>query len=420
MTPPKSFNGIDAPAGGEVIKVANGRATVPNKPVVAYINGDGIGKEISEATRRVLDAVIKHVHGDDRQIHWYEIVAGEEGTARFGDLLPADTLEAIRYYGVAMKGPLSTPTGGDQRSVNVAMRQKLDLNRCIRPFRYIPGVPSDLKHPEKVKIILFRENGEDVYAGIEFKVGTPGAIKLRAALAELGVTVREDTGIGIKIMSQYNTERIMRAAMEHAIEHGLKTVTIVHKGNIQKATEGAFVEWSYALAATEFGDKTITEKEVKDKHNGVAPDGKIVINDRIADAMFAELVTRPERYSVLVAMNLNGDYLSDLAAALVGGLGMAPGANIGDTCAIFEATHGTAADIAGKNIANPCSLLLSSVQMLEFFGWEEAAKAITTAIESTIAANKLTGDLARLVPGSTALGTREFADALIASLPAKV
>lgn len=412
----KSFNGIDVPADGELVKVVNGRATTPNKPVVAYINGDGIGPEISVATRKVIDAAVTRAYGDTRQIKWYEIVAGEEGTRRFGELLPADTLAAIRHFGVAIKGPLSTPTGGDQRSVNVSLRQKLDLNRCIRPFRYFKGVPSDVKRPENVNIVLYRENVEDVYAGIEFKSGSAGAKRLREVLAELGVTIREDTGVGIKIMSRYNTERIVRAAIQHAVDHGLKTVTIVHKGNIQKATEGAFVEWAYELAASEFGDKTITEKDLKTKHNWVIPEGRIVINDRIADAMLAEVVSRPERYAVVVAMNLNGDYLSDLMAACVGGLGIAPGANIGDDCAIFEATHGTAADIAGQNAANPCSLLLSAVQMLEFFGWTEAAKAVVQTIETTIANNTVTGDLARLMPGSTKLTTSAFADALIANL----
>lgn len=415
----KSFNGITVPADGEVVKVANGKATTPNKPVVAYINGDGIGPEISVATRRVIDAAVSRSYGDTRQIKWYEIIAGEEGTRRFNDLLPADTLAAIRHFGVAIKGPLSTPTGGDQRSINVGLRQKLDLNRCIRPFRHFTGVPTDVKRPEKVNIVLFRENVEDVYAGIEFKMGSEGATKLRACLAELGVTIREDTGIGIKIMSKYNTERIIRAAIQYALDNKLPSVTIVHKGNIQKATEGAFCEWGYELAAAEFGDKTISEKALK-AANWVMPEGKVlVIKDCIADAMLAEVVSRPERHPVVVTMNLNGDYLSDLIAACVGGLGIAPGANIGDDYAIFEATHGTAADIAGQNLANPCSLLLSAVQMLEFFGWTEASKAVIAAIEATIGSNTLTGDLARLVPGSTKVTTSAFADALIANLPAK-
>ena len=416
----KSFNGVDAPVGGQVITFANGRATTPDKPIIPYFDGDGIGPEISLATRRVIDAAVKNAYGDKRQVMWYKIYGGEEATAKFGQLLPQDSLDAILHYGVGIKGPLSTPTGGTQRSLTVQMRKALDLNRCVRPVRYFPGVPSEVKHPEKMNIVIFRENIEDVYAGIEFKFDSPEAAQLRELLRKLGATLRDDTGIGIKIMSRYNSERIVRAAIQHAIDNGLKTVTIAHKGNIQKYTEGAFVEWGYALAASEFADKIVTEADLKSKYNWKMPEGKILLNDRIADAMFAELLLRPERYSVIVTMNLNGDYFSDDAAAAVGGLGIAPGAHIGDTCAMFEATHGTAADIAGQNKANPCSLLLSAVMMLEFFGWSEAAADVIKTIETTIGKATVTGDLARLLPGSTELTTSAFADALIANLPVKV
>ncbi len=413
----RSFNGVAPPAGGQTITFTNGQPVTPDKPIVPYINGDGIGPEISIATRRVIDAAVKNAYGDKRQVMWYEIFASEAATAKFGTPLPADTLDAIRAYGVAIKGPLTTPTGEGHRSYNVQLRQTLDLYRCVRPIRYYTGVPSVVKKPENVNIVIFRENTEDVYAGIEYAYDSPEAAKLRGVLRELGAQMRDDTGIGIKIMSRFGSERLIRAAIQHAIDKGLKVVTLVHKGNIQKFTEGAFQKWGYELAAKEFADKIVTEADLWAKHNGKMPEGKILLNDRIADAMFFELLARPQQYSVLATMNLNGDYFSDAVAAQVGGLGIAPGANIGDSSAIFEATHGTAARLAGLNVANPCSLLLSAVMMLEFFGWTEAAKAVVKTVETTIGKATVTADLADLMPGSTSLSTSAFADALIANLP---
>lgn len=413
---PRSFNGIAPPVGGEIIKFANGQATTPNKPIVPYIAGDGIGPEIMLATRRVIDAAVKAAYGDTRTVMWYEILASEAAQARVGNSFPDDTLDAIRTYGVAIKGPLSTPTGGGHRSYNVRLRQILGLYKCVRPVRYFDGVPSVVLNPQKVKAIIYRENMEDVYAGIEYPWDSPEADTLRGVLRGMGAELRDDTGIGIKIMSRFGAERLIRAAIQHAVDNNLKVVTLVHKGNIQKHTEGMFQKWGYELAAREFGDKIVTEADLWSKHGGKMPEGKILVNDRIADAMFAEMLLRPEQFSVIATMNLNGDYFSDAVAAQVGGLGIAPGANLGDNCAIFEATHGTAARLAGLNVANPCSLLLSAVMMLEFFGWTEAAQKVTRTVETTIKAGTVTGDLADLMPGSTKLSTSAFADALIANL----
>lgn len=413
----RTYNNVAIPAGEKVV-FKDGDPVVPNHPIIPFIEGDGIGPEISDATRLILDNAVKLAYGADRSIAWLEIFAGDKAKETFGKALPDDTLAAIRDFGVAIKGPLGTPTGGGMRSLNVTLRQHFDLYRCVRPVRYFSGVPSVVKRPKDLDVVIFRENTEDVYAGIEFKMGSEGAVRLIEVLKELGTVVRDDTGIGIKIQSKFGAQRIVRAALDYAVAHGRSVVTIVHKGNIQKFTEGAFLEWGLEVAREEFGDKVVFEDDLWSKHNGQLPEGKVLVNSRIADAMFFELLTKSSKFSVIATMNLNGDYLSDAAAAQVGGLGIAPGANIGDACAIFEATHGTAPDIAGKGIANPCSLLLSGVMMLEYLGWGEAATIAVKAIEKTIRAKTVTGDLARFMTNAKALGTSDFANAVVGNMKA--
>ncbi|MCA9813775.1 MAG: isocitrate dehydrogenase (NADP(+)) [Candidatus Obscuribacterales bacterium] len=413
----RKYNGFNAPKGSR-ISFVDGAPVVPDNPIIPFIEGDGIGPEIWLATRRVVDAAVASAYGGKRNIAWFEIFAGGKAKELFDNWLPDDSVDAIADFGVAIKGPLNTPSGGGFRSLNVRLRQTLDLYSCIRPIHHIEGVPSVLKAPEKLDVVIFRENTEDVYAGIEYQAGTEDALKVAGLLSELGTEVREGTGIGIKIISKEASRRLVRRAIQYAIDHGRKSVTLVHKGNIQKYTEGAFSLWGYELAKEEFGDLTITEKELWDEHDGVLPEGKVLVNDRIADAIFYELLINPEKYSVIATTNLNGDYLSDACAAQVGGLGVAPGANIGDTSALFEAVHGTAPTIAGKNIANPTSLLLSALMMLEYMGWDEAAAMVHKALSRTIGNKRATGDLTRLMDDARALSTSEFADALIAELPA--
>lgn len=412
MTEIRSYNGVPVPEG-QLFSFSDGKPLTPANPIILYIEGDGIGKEISEVTRQIIDAAVTKAYGTRRRIAWMEVFAGERSKELFGESLPQDTLAAIERFRVAVKGPLATPTGAGIRSLNVALRQRFDLYQCLRPVRYFRGVPSVMKRPQDLNVVIFRENTEDVYAGIEFEMGSAEATKLSATLKELGAEISSDSGIGIKPISRHGSKRLVRAAIEYAIEHNLPTVTLVHKGNIQKFTEGAFRKWGYEVAKEEFGDKTITEEELWSKFDGKVPAGKILINCRITDAMFCELLTKPTRYSVIATMNLNGDYLSDACAAQVGGLGIAPGANIGNEYAIFEATHGTAPDIAGKNLANPCSLILSGVMMLEYLGWTEAALLIEQAIGRTISAKAVTGDLARLMKNTKALKTDEFAKSLL-------
>lgn len=413
----KSFNGVTVPAGDK-IQFVDGKPIVPNHPIVPYIEGDGIGPEIWAASRKILEAAILRAYGSDRSINWYEIFAGDKAVSKFGKPLPKDSLDAIAEFGVAIKGPLGTPTGGGMRSLNVTMRQHFDLYRCIRPVRYFPGVPSVVVAPQDLNVVIFRENIEDVYAGIEYRAESDEAKKVIELVASFGTKIRDDSGIGIKIMSKFGSERLVRRAIQYAIDSGRKVVTLVHKGNIQKFTEGAFRDWGFDMAKAEFRDHIVTEDELwAEPYNGKMPDGKILLNSRIADAMFFEVLTRPTEFSVIATTNLNGDYLSDACAAQVGGLGIAPGANIGDLCAIFEATHGTAPRIAGKNVANPSSLLLSGVMMLEFFGWTEAGKIVSEALEKTIAARTCTGDLAQLMKKSKTLSTSEFADAVVANMP---
>ncbi len=412
----RTFNGVRAPAGDVIAFGEDNKPITPMHPIIPFIEGDGIGADITVATRAIIDAAVRLAYAGERDIRWFEVFAGDKAKARFGQLLPRGTTNALKHFGVALKGPLSTPTGGGARSLNVRMRKLYDLYSCVRPVRYYKGVPSVMKRPGDLDVVIFRENTQDVYAGIEFKMGSRMAKKFIALVREAGFDCPDDTGIGIKIMSRTATRRIVRAALQYAVDHNRRTVTIVHKGNIQKYTEGAFLLWGLELAREEFGDIVVSEEDLWKVHGGKLPEGKILLNHRIADAAFAELLLKPKQFSVICAMNLNGDYLSDATAAQVGGLGIAPGSNIGVRCAIFEATHGSALDIAGKNLANPCSLALSAVMMLEYLGWTEAAGIITRATEKTIRSKQLTGDLARLLKNVTGLSTSQFADAVIANM----
>ena len=413
-----SFKDLTPPAAGTPITAdADGQLVVADDPIIPFIEGDGIGPDIWNATRRVLDASIHKSYGGARRIEWFEIFAGEKANERFGEWLPEDTLEAMRAYRVALKGPLTTPVGGGFRSLNVAIRQKLELYACVRPVRYFEGVPSPMKNPEQLDVVIFRENTEDVYSGIEFESGsTEGKQVIEFLNGTMGKSISEDSGIGIKPMSPSATKRLMRRAVRYALDHGHPTVTLVHKGNIMKFTEGAFRVWGYELAADEFADHTITEQALWDEHDGKVPDGKVVINDRIADAMFQQLLLRPDEYHVLVTPNLNGDYLSDASVAQVGGLGLAPGANMNDELACFEATHGTAPKYAGQDKVNPGSLILSGVLMLDHLGWQEAADAIVAGLARSITQKRVTYDLERQIKGATLLKCSEFGDAIIENL----
>jgi len=394
-----------------------GRPIVPDHPVIPCITGDGIGPDISRASRRVWDAAVEKAYGGRRRIAWFDIAAGDDAVAKYGEYLPADTLRAITEFRVAIKGPLTTPVGGGFRSLNVALRQKLDLYACVRPCRWFRGVPSPVREPEKLDVVIFRENTEDVYAGIEYREGSPEARELIRFLSEkFGASIRPDSGVGVKPISATGSKRLVRMAIRYALEHRRPSVTLVHKGNIMKFTEGAFRDWGYAVAREEFGEVTVTEAEVAEKCGGRAPEGKVVIKDRIADAMFQQVLLRPDEYSVIATPNLNGDYISDACAAQVGGLGMAPGANIGDGYALFEATHGTAPKYAGKDMINPGSLLLSGVMMLEYLGWKEAAAMILEALQRTIEQKTVTYDLHRQMEGAMKVSTSEFATRIIANL----
>lgn len=414
-----NFTKIVVPENGEPIRIHPHtlELDVPLRPIVPFIEGEGIGPDIMKVARRVLDEAVKHAYGDSRSLMWMEIYAGEKAKALYGDLLPEETISAIREFVVALKGPLGTPTGGGYRSLNVLLRRKLDLYACIRPVRYFSGIPSVLKNPEKVDIVIFRENVEDVYAGWEWQANTTKADNLIRYLNHMmGTSIRLDSGIGIKPISSFGTKRLVRKAIQWALAHNGRNITLMHKGNIMKYTEGAFREWGYEVAKAEFGDRVITEDEVWEKYNGKVPERMLLLKDRIADNMFQQVITRPQDYHVVAAPNLNGDYLSEAAASLVGGLGVAPGANIGDYLALFEATHGTAPKYAGKNIANPTGLILSGLMLLEYIGWTEAAKCLSTALEETFAARKVTQDFARDIKGVPALSTTEFAEALIAHM----
>jgi len=412
-----TYSSIAIPSEGEKIVFKEGNIQVPDKPVIPFIEGDGIGQDIWKATSRVLEAAVSECYGNDRKIFWMEVFAGEKAKNNRGEWLPDETIEAIRDYKVALKGPLTTPVGGGFRSLNVTIRQRLDLFAAIRPSRYFSGVPSPVKHPEKVDMIIFRENTEDVYAGIEWPAGSPECKKCISFLKEeLGADIREDSGIGIKPISIYGTKRLVRMAIRHALKHQLPSVTLVHKGNIMKYTEGAFRDWGYEVAREEFGDLTITEEELFSRYQGEVPSGKVVVKDRIADAMFQQILLRPDEYSVLATPNLNGDYMSDALAAQVGGLGLSPSANVGLETAVFEATHGTAPKYAGKDVINPSSLILSGVMMLEYLGWQEVADSIVRAIERTIKNKTVTYDLERQLPGAKKLKCSEYAAAVIENM----
>ncbi len=411
------FSKITPPVEGKKIEIVKDKLQMPENPIIPVIEGDGVGRDIMKAARRVLDASVQKAFNGKRKIVWFDVYAGEKAQAKYGELLPQDTLKAIKHYVVALKGPLTTPIGGGFRSLNVTLRQVLNLYACVRPLRYFEGVPSPVKHPENMKIIIFRENTEDVYAGIEWQKGTKEVKKVIAWLNKTMKTkIRSDSGIGIKPISVTGTKRLVRKAIRYAIENNRKSVTLVHKGNIMKYTEGAFREWGYDVALKEFRDKVITETELEKDYNWQAPPGKIVIKDRIADSMFQQILTRADEYEPVATPNLNGDYLSDACAAQIGGLGMAPGANIGDFVALFEATHGTAPKYTDKDMINPTSVILSGCMMLEYMGWRESAELIYKGIQETIKQKRVTYDLERLMEGATKVRTSEFGTAIIENM----
>jgi len=397
---------------GEKILYKNKKWIIPNNPEIGYIIGDGIGMDVTPAAINVINAAVKKAYKDSRKIEWTEIVVGEKALEKKGDLLPKDSLNQIRNIRIVLKGPLSTPVGGGYRSLNVSIRQIFDLYSCIRPVRYFKGMPAPVKKPELLDVVIFRENTEDVYAGIEWEANSKDAKEVIAFIESKGKKVREGSGIGIKPISAFGSKRLVRAAIEYAIEKKKKSLTLVHKGNIMKCTEGAFKEWGYEVLKEEFGNKVVFEKELK----GDVPKGKILVKNRIADSMFQQILLRPNEYDVIATMNLNGDYLSDAAAAQVGGLGVAPGANVGDGIAIFEATHGTAPKYAGMDKVNPSSIILSGVMMLDLMGWDEAAKLIINGMEKTFTAKTVTYDLERQMTGATLLKCSQFADAIIKNM----
>jgi isocitrate dehydrogenase len=404
---------------GETITITPEGPAVPNRPIVPFIEGDGMGPDIWAAAVRVFEGAVEAAYGTDRKIQWMEVFAGEKAFELSGEWLPEETLQAIRDFSVAIKGPLTTPVGGGIRSLNVTLRQKLDLYACVRPSRWIGGTPSPVKSPEKLDVVIYRENTEDVYSGIEWEAGSAGAEQVRAFLNdEMGCSIRENSGIGVKPISEFGTKRLVRMCISEAMRNDRKSVTLVHKGNIMKFTEGAFREWGYEVAREEFGDRTITETELWSAYDGQQPEGKIVIKDRIADAMFQQILLRPAEYDYIALPNLNGDYLSDACAAQVGGLGMAPGANIGDGVALFEATHGTAPKYAGLDKVNPASLILSGVMMFEYMRWDDAAQALLEGIERTVGQKYVTYDLERQMEGATLAKTSQFGDRIIENMRA--
>jgi isocitrate dehydrogenase len=463
-----SYNGIAVPTDGRAIEYANGKYTVPDNPIIPFIEGDGTGRDIWKASQRVFDAAVQKAYGGKRKVAWFEVLAGEKAFRQTKNWLPDDTVKATVDFRVSIKGPLTTPVGGGIRSLNVALRQLMDLYQCVRPVKYYTGVPSPVKHPEKLDVVIFRENTEDIYAGIEFREGTPEAEKFIFFVNDVMLQgtkkkIRADSGVGVKPISITGSKRLVRAAIRYAIDNKRKVVTLVHKGNIQKFTEGAFREWGYEVATQEFRDQTITEREswilgnlesnpnltpeenaalvepgiefapkefgdsiVKEIKDVVASIGKshgngqwkqkILVNDRIADSIFQQIIIRPSDYSILATTNLNGDYISDAAAAQVGGLGIAPGANIGDGFAVFEATHGTAPKYADKDVINPGSVMLSGVMMFDFLGWHEAARLIENSMEKTIQQKQVTYDFERQMQGATKVKTSEFATRMIENM----
>ena len=409
------YEHIKLPETGDKIRVENGKLVVSDQPILGFIEGDGIGIDITPACMKVWDAAVEKAYGGRRKVHWAELYLGEKAGGIYdGDYFPAETLAAVKDLVVSIKGPLTTPVGEGFRSLNVSLRQTLDLYACVRPVKYYQGVPSPLKKPEEVDAVIFRENTEDVYAGLEYEAGSDENRKLAKFLREeLGAEFFEDAGLGIKPISAFGSKRLVRKAIQYAIDNKRKSVTLVHKGNIMKFTEGAFRKWGYEVAAQEFGDVTITEDELWEKYDGQQPEGKIVIKDRIADIMFQLMLLRPAEFEVLATMNLNGDYLSDSLAAEVGGMGIAPGANMADNIAVFEATHGTAPKYAGKDMVNPSSLMFSGCMMFDYIGWPEVTGLIEAAFEKVVGDKIVTYDFARQIDGASKVPTSGFADALV-------
>jgi len=409
---------LKPPTQGQKIDIKDGRLVVPSQPIIPFIEGDGTGPDIWRASQRIFDAAVTKAYGAARKIVWFEVFAGEKSFNEFKSWLPDDTLRAFQHYIVGIKGPLTTPIGGGFRSLNVTLRQLLDLYTCIRPVRYFENVPSPVKRPEMVDMVIFRENSEDIYLGFEWPSGSAEANKLIDFVKnEFKWKIREGSAVGLKPMSPFGTKRLVRKAIQYAVDHKRKSVTFVHKGNIMKYTEGAFATWGYELGREEFGDRTISWQDVAEKHGGKTPAGKILLQDYIADVTFQHVLTRPQDFSVIATGNLNGDYLSDAIAAQVGGIGMAPGANMSDFHAVFEATHGTAPKYANQDKVNPGSLTLSGVMMLEYMGWQEAADKIVKGMEKTFQQKIVTYDLARLMPGAKEVKTSEFATAVINNMP---
>jgi isocitrate dehydrogenase len=414
-----SYKKINIPKNGTKITVEDGKLVVPDNPILLFIEGDGIGPDIWNASQLVFDAAVEKAFKGKKKVAWAEIYAGEKAVKKYGknNWLPDETIDAINEYIVAIKGPLTTPVGGGIRSLNVSLRQKLDLYACVRPVKYYNGTPSPVKEPKKLDIVLFRENTEDVYSGIEFKAETPEAEALTNYInKKFKKNIRKPSGIGIKPISPFGTKRLVRKAIEYALENNRKTVTLVHKGNIMKFTEGAFRDWGYELAKEEFKKQVISEDDVWKKHNGTIPEGKIMIKDRIADSMFQQVLLRPDEYDVVATPNLNGDYLSDAAAAQVGGLGIAPGANMGDFVGLFEATHGTAPKYAGMDKVNPGSVILSGVMMFNYIGWKKVSTIIEKALQKTIRSKVVTYDFARLMKGAKEVKTSQFAKEIVKNM----
>jgi len=413
-----AYDKIVVPKEGKKITIQNGRMVIPDNPILPFIEGDGIGPDIWRATKRILDAAVQAAYGGQRKISWMEVYAGEKAAHVYGgDYLPQETLDAFNEFIVGIKGPLTTPIGGGFRSLNVAIRKRLDLYACVRPVRYYKGIPSPMKRPDLVDMVIFRENTEDVYSGIEYEAGTPENDKVYKFLTEeMGADIRPGSGIGIKPISKFGTQRLIRKAIQYALDRGRKSVTIMHKGNIMKYTEGAFMRWGYELAKEEFRDEIVTEDELWKEFDGKMPEGKILFKDRIADITFQQMLLRPAEYDIIATPNLNGDYLSDALAAQVGGVGIAPGSNIGDFVAVFEATHGTAPKYTNMDKVNPGSLLFSGVMMLEYMEWWKPAKMIQDAYEKTVAQKIVTYDFARQMEGATKVKTSEFATAIIKNL----
>ena len=405
------------PEDGEKIEHRDDELHVPDNPIIPFIEGDGTGPDIWRAAKMVFEGAVQQAYGGDRKIHWVQLYAADKSLELFDEWLPQETIDTIREYRVAIKGPLTTPVGGGHRSANVALRQKLDLYACVRPVYWVPGVPCPVKTPEKLDVVIFRENTEDVYAGIEFRRGTIEADKLASFLREeLDSDVRADSGLGVKPISEFGTKRLMRMAIQYAQKYDLESITIMHKGNIMKFTEGAFKDWAYELATKEFRDLVITEDEMWEEHDGEKPEGKLLIKDRIADAMFQQLLLRPDEYDIVITPNLNGDYISDAASAQIGGLGIAPGGNMGDGLALFEATHGTAPKYAGQDKVNPSSLILSGRMMFQYMGWYEAADLILDALKQTVANKTVTYDLERQMEGAKLLKCSEFAEQIVQNM----